>query len=98
MKEGRNRFFMYILRCADGAYYVGSTSDLPGRVEVHNTGRGPRFTTCRRPVTLVYSESFASMAEARGREVQIKKWSRQKKEALMHGDMARLHALSRRRR
>jgi predicted GIY-YIG superfamily endonuclease len=38
------------------------------------------------------------MAEARGREVQIKKWSRQKKEALMHGDMARLHALRRRRR
>ena len=90
------QFFVYILLCADDAYYVGSTSDLIARVEAHNAGRGPTFTACRRPVTLVYSESFPSMTETRRRELQIKKWSRKKKQALISGDMDQLHQLSRR--
>ncbi len=92
-----DQFFIYILRCADGAYYVGSTNDVAARVESHNAGRGPRFTACRRPVALVYSEPHATMESARGREVQIKKWSRGKKEALIAGNMDTLHELSRRR-
>jgi putative endonuclease len=91
------RFFVYILRCADGSYYVGSTTDVAARVEAHNAGRGPRFTACRRPVTLVYTESFHTMDQARQRQLQIKKWSRAKKEALIAGDLFRLHTLSRRR-
>ncbi len=47
--------FVYILRCAGGTYYVGSTTDVPARVKAHNAGSGPRFTACRRPGTLVYS-------------------------------------------
>ena len=69
-----------------------------GRIEMHNAGRGPKFTACRRPVTLVYSEAFDSMQQARQREIQIKKWSHAKKEALLVGDLQRLHKLSRRRR
>ena len=90
-------FFVYILRCADGAYYVGSTSDLASRVATHNAGRGPGFTACRRPVELVYSEPFTTMGQAREREIQLKKWSRAKKEALIGGDAKALHDLSRRR-
>jgi len=90
--------FVYILRCADGVYYVGSTSDPGGRLEMHNAGRGPKFTACRRPVTLVYSEAFDSMEQARQREIQIKKWSHAKKEALLVGELQRLHKLSRWRR
>ena len=67
------QFFVYILRCADGTYYVGSTTDVGPRVNVHNAGHGPRFTACRRPVTLVYSEPFDTMDQARQREIQIKK-------------------------
>ncbi len=92
-----DQFFVYILRCADGAYYVGSTSDVDARIEAHNAGRGPSFTASRRPVTLAYSEPFDSMAPARRREVQVKKWSRAKKDALIAGDAKQLHALSRRR-
>ena len=92
-----NYFFVYILRCADGTYYVGSTSDLDARVRAHNDARGPRFTACRRPVVLVHSESFATMEQARQREIQIKKWSRAKKEAMIAGDTQRLHELSERR-
>jgi predicted GIY-YIG superfamily endonuclease len=88
---------VYILRCADDAYYVGSTSDLPGRIERHQKGAGPRFTACRRPVELVYSESHPSMQEARKRERQLKRWSRAKKDALITGDLAALKDLSRRR-
>ena len=90
-------FFVYILRCADDAFYVGSTNDLSARVDTHNAGRGPRFTACRRPVTLVYSESFETMDKARQREIRIKKWSRAKKEALIAGCLDTLHSLSRRR-
>ena len=91
-----DQYYVYILRCADGTFYVGATTELTGRVEAHNAGRGPRFTACRRPVSLVYSEPHATMESARGREVQIKKWSRDKKEALISGNMGRLHELSRR--
>jgi len=90
-------FFLYILRCADGSYYVGSTSDPVARLEAHNAGRGPRYTACRRPVELVHSEPFETMESARHREAQLKKWSRAKKEALIAGDRERLHELSRRR-
>lgn len=88
-------FAVYILRCSDGSYYVGSTSDLPDRVDSHKAGEGPKFTALRRPVTLVYTESYSSMSEARKREVQIKGWSRSKKEALIAGDLKILHDLSR---
>ena len=90
-------FFAYILRCADGTYYVGSTSDIVARLETHNAGRGPRFTACRRPVQLVYFEPFDAMEAARRREIQLKKWSRAKKEAIIVGNMNNLHELSRRR-
>ena len=82
---------------ADGAYYVGLTSDVPSRVEIHDAGKGPRFTAIRRPVTLAYSKPFETQAQARQREIQLKKWSRAKKEALIAGDMNRLHDLSVRR-
>jgi putative endonuclease len=97
MPEQSRPFFFYILRCADGAYYVGSTAELTARVDTHNAGRGPRYTARRRPVTLVYSERFDTMDQARRREIQVKKWSRAKKDALMPGDKHLLHELSRRR-
>ena len=88
---------VYILRCADGSLYVGHTSDLETRERTHNEGRGGAFTAKRRPVTLVYSESFPSFDAARAREAQLKRWSAQKKEALARGDLTELRRLSRRR-
>jgi predicted GIY-YIG superfamily endonuclease len=89
---------VYILRCADGSLYVGHTSDLQTRERTHNEGRGGSYTATRRPVTLVYSESLPSLEAARAREAQLKRWSALKKEALLCGDLAALHRLSRRRR
>ena len=97
MANQAQRHFVYILQCADGVFYVGATEDLESRVAMHNEGRGPKFTACRLPVTLLYPEEHDSMSEARQREIQIKKWSRAKKEAFIAGNRSRLHELSKRR-
>jgi predicted GIY-YIG superfamily endonuclease len=89
-------FFVYILRCADGSLYVGHTSDLPERINVHNDGRGALWTACRRPVTLVYQESHSTEQSAITRERQIKGWTHAKKLALIRGDMAMLKSLAKR--
>ena len=83
---------VYILRCADNSLYVGSAQDPDARLKAHNDGRGAAYTSKHRPVHLVYSE-----AEAVKRERQLKRWSREKKEALVAGDLVRLHQLSKRR-
>ena len=81
---------MYIVRCADGTLYTGYAVDPSNRVNVHNDGRGARYTACRRPVTLVYSESFDSKSAALKREFQLKRWARTKKDALIAGNLALL--------
>lgn len=81
---------VYILRCADGALYVGETTDVPARVRRHLEGNGSRFTARRRPVALVLVETYDSRAGALDRERQLKRWTRAKKEALIVGDMALL--------
>lgn len=92
-------FFVYILQCADGSYYVGSTSDIDARVKEHNEGNlGACYTFLRRPVTLVYTESFSTQLEAIRRERQLKGWSHAKKAALITGDHAALKTLSKRRK
>ena len=78
---------VYIVRCADGTLYIGYALDPVGRATVHNTGRGARYTACRRPVTLVYSESFRSKSAALKREFQLKRWPRKKKDALISGEL-----------
>ncbi len=77
-------YFTYILECADLTLYVGSTNNLERRLEQHNNLKsGAHYTKIRRPVKLVYFETFPTFKEARQREWEIKKWTRAKKEALV---------------
>jgi len=76
---------MYILECANGKYYVGSTHDLKTRIRQHQDGEGANFTKKYLPVRLVYFEEFDHVEIAFLREKQVQGWSRQKKEALMYG-------------
>ena len=78
-----NSHFTYILRCQDGTYYTGYTTDIEKRVAVHNQGLGAKYTRGRTPVELVYFESFSSKSEALKREHAIKKFSREEKERLL---------------
>jgi putative endonuclease len=90
--------FLYILRCADGSYYIGTTrSALEIRIAQHNAGTFGGYTATRRPVTLVFSQWFDRITDAVENERKLKKWSRAKKEAFIRGDFAALHQLSARR-
>lgn len=90
--------FVYMLRCAGGAFYVGSYrgDDLSVRIGEHNSGhRVSAWTYRRRPVDLVWSEHFPSIKDAVACERQIKGWSRAKKQALIVGDYAEISRLAR---
>ncbi len=71
--------YTYMVRCADGTLYTGWTVDPEKRLEAHNSGHGARYTRSRRPVSLVYLESFETKEEAMRREYAIKHLSRQEK-------------------
>lgn len=77
--------WLYILECADGSYYTGSTNNLELRLGQHQSGQGANHTKKRLPVRLVYFEEFDRIDEAFYREKQIQGWSRKKKEALIEG-------------
>jgi putative endonuclease len=85
---------MYILACADGSYYVGSTIDIDKRLNEHQGGKGANYTKNRLPVTLVYYEMFQNIGDAFYREKQVKGWSRKKKEALINDQQDGLPNLS----
>ncbi|MEG0291513.1 MAG: GIY-YIG nuclease family protein [Anaerovoracaceae bacterium] len=75
--------YVYILKCNDGSYYTGWTTDLQNRITTHNSGKGAKYTRGRTPVTLVYHEVFHDKGEALRREASIKKLSRPAKEDLI---------------
>jgi len=82
--------WMYILKCADDSYYVGSTKNLELRFAQHQSGKGSRYTSGRLPVELVYGEEYDRVADAYAREKQIQNWSRAKRKALINGDVEAL--------
>jgi putative endonuclease len=80
--EGRQMaIYVYMLRCADNSYYIGSATgdDLQPRIDQHNSGAFPGYTSHRRPVVLVWSERFDRITDGIAAERQIKGWSRAKK-------------------
>ena len=82
MEENLN--YTYLLRCSDGTYYCGWTNDLDKRVAAHNSGKGAKYTKTRRPVELVYYETFETKQEAMSREYHIKRLTRAEKEELIN--------------
>ena len=76
--------YTYIVLCNDGTYYTGWTNDIEKRVKTHNEGKGAKYTKTRRPVTLVYYESFQTKEEAMRREWEIKQMKRGEKEKLFN--------------
>ncbi|MBY0575775.1 MAG: GIY-YIG nuclease family protein [Gallionellaceae bacterium] len=81
-------FWVYLLRCADDSYYTGHTDNLEQRIGEHQSGVCSGYTASRLPVSLLWSQECATREEALSAEMQIKGWSRKKKEAMMRGDWA----------
>jgi putative endonuclease len=74
------KYFAYILECSDKTLYCGWTNDLDKRILAHNTLKsGAKYTRGRRPVILVYVESFKTQNQAMSREVCIKNMTRKRK-------------------
>jgi len=88
------KYYVYILRCSDSTLYVGHTSNLKNRLFWHRSGFASQYTSARLPVKLVYTEEHPDETSARQREHQIKRWSGQKKHALITGNVALLKELS----
>ena len=86
--------YLYILECANGLYYTGSTIDLRRRLEEHHTGKGSNFTRNNLPVELVYYEEYERIDFAFDREKQIQGWSHAKKKALIEGKVELLPELA----
>lgn len=78
---------LYLLRCADGTFYAGITTDLERRLAEHNGERagGARYTRARRPVELARAEPCADRASASRREAELKRLSRTQKEVWASG-------------
>ena len=84
--------FVYIVRCKDGSLYTGTARDPIARQRAHNSGRGARYTSGRRPVRLVYTEVCASVGDALRRERALKRLSRAQKVALITRSRRRTRA------
>lgn len=87
-------FWVYILRCADDSYYTGHTDNLAQRIGEHQIGACPGYTAQRLPISLAWSQECSTREEALSAELQIKGWSRKKKEAMMRGDWKNVALLS----
>jgi putative endonuclease len=86
--------WMYILECADGSYYTGSTNDLKLRLQQHQNGEGANHPKSRLPDNLVYIEEFERIDDAFYWEKQVQGWNRKKKEALIKREQHTLPELS----
>jgi putative endonuclease len=91
--------YVYMLKCADSSFYIGSATgeDVSKRVDGHNAGAYPGYTFSRRPVVLVWSEYFDRITDGIAAERQLKGWSRAKKEALVRSDWKSVSQFARRR-
>ena len=80
--EGTERWFCYVLECADGTFYTGITTAIDRRLAMHKRGRASRYTRGRLPVRLVYAAPYGDRSSASRREVEVKKMPRAKKRRL----------------
>ena len=85
--ESKEMHYIYLVRCSDDSLYCGWTTDLKRRIDAHNAHipGGAKYTRGRRPVTLVYAESFHQKQEAQRREYAIKRMTKTKKLRLIKG-------------
>ena len=76
-------WYLYVLRCGDGTFYTGITTDVERRLEAHRQGRGAKYTRGRGPLELAYQEECGTHSEALKREYTVKRLTREEKEDLI---------------
>lgn len=81
----KGRFYVYIVECCDNTFYTGYTPDLANRIELHNNGKGAKYTRARLPVKLVWSKEYRYFKKAFLEEKRIKALRRRQKEKMVKG-------------
>lgn len=72
-------WYFYVLSCRDDSLYCGVTTDIPRRVEQHNSKKGAKYTRSRVPVTLLYQRKVENRSRAQKMESAFKKLKRSDK-------------------
>lgn len=95
LKPNKATYHFYIVRCTDNSLYCGMTTNLDNRIKEHNSNssHGAKYLRGKKPVVLVYTEEYPDIKTAMNRELQIKRWTKAKKEALIVGDLEVLKKL-----
>jgi putative endonuclease len=88
--------FFYLARCTDGSLYAGTCIDVAAREEMHNSGKGAKYTRSRLPIKIVYTETFETLSEARKREAAVKRLTKPQKEKLLRASPPRMRNKKRR--
>jgi putative endonuclease len=92
-------YFVYMVRCSNGALYTGVTTDVARRLAEHNDARGARYTRVHVPVELMWSEAHPDRSSAMKREAKIKRLPRSKKlELIREGTVSAIEKPRRRKR
>jgi putative endonuclease len=77
-------YYLYIVECSDGSLYTGWTTNLTKRLEVHNSGKGSKYTRSRRPVNLVFSAEYPTKSDVSKMEYRVKQLTRKQKIELIY--------------
>ena len=92
-------YYVYILQCSDNSYYTGVTNNLNRRLNEHQEGLSKTsYTYNKRPIKLVFQQTFTDVNQAIAFEKQVKGWSRKKKEAIINNEWHELPRLSKNRK
>jgi predicted GIY-YIG superfamily endonuclease len=81
------RAYVYILRCGDGTFYIGTARDITARLALHHAGKGAKYTRSRGPLAVVWQEGPMTVSRALRREHQLKQLTRKQKEAFVSGNL-----------
>lgn len=81
------RAYVYLLRCGDDSFYIGTARDVAQRLAQHTAGKGAKYTRSRGPLTLLWTEGPMTVSRALRREHQLKQLTRPQKEALVRGEL-----------
>ncbi len=82
-------FYVYILRTSSNTLYIGQTNNLQKRLEEHKSKKtkSAKYIRYFSSFDLIFKEMYSTRKEAMNREIQLKKWTKAKKEALIKGNL-----------
>lgn len=76
-------YFVYMLLCQDGSFYIGSTDEVQKRFAKHQLGKGASYTRSHKPVKVVYTEELVDKSAALKREYVLKQLTHEQKAKLL---------------